>query len=104
MISVSKKGCDLYSRATYNPGNTVFTVVCRFSLNVQEWIFSVEGFKPFGWYLTMIQFACYSLFGFTERRLRNEGRRRYYLVTQGYRFPTGEKLPSQSFNLPPYVV
>ena len=44
---------------------------------LQEWIFSVEGFKPFGWYLTLVQFACYSLFGFTERKLRNEERRRY---------------------------
>ncbi|XP_064406705.1 adenosine 3'-phospho 5'-phosphosulfate transporter 2-like isoform X2 [Halichondria panicea] len=42
----------------------------------QEWIFSVEGFKPFGWYLTLVQFACYSAFGFSERKLRNEGRRR----------------------------
>ncbi|CAB1349705.1 unnamed protein product, partial [Coregonus sp. 'balchen'] len=32
-----------------------------------ELIFSVEGFKPFGWYLTLVQFGFYSLFGLNTR-------------------------------------
>ncbi|KAK3737523.1 hypothetical protein QZH41_010637, partial [Actinostola sp. cb2023] len=30
---------------------------------VQERIFRIEGFKPFGWYLTLVQFGFYSIFG-----------------------------------------
>lgn len=33
---------------------------------MQELIFTLEGFKPFGWYLTLVQFAYYSLFGYVE--------------------------------------
>ena len=33
---------------------------------LQEWIFQIEGFKPYGWYLTLVQFALYSLFGGVE--------------------------------------
>ena len=29
----------------------------------QELIFKLEGFKPFGWYLTLVQFACYTVIG-----------------------------------------
>nr|CAD7446238.1 unnamed protein product [Timema bartmani] len=37
---------------------------------LQELIFTLEGFKPFGWYLTLVQFAYYSVFGYVEMTLR----------------------------------
>ncbi|RXN30517.1 adenosine 3 -phospho 5 -phosphosulfate transporter 2 [Labeo rohita] len=43
---------------------------------LQELIFSVEGFKPFGWYLTLVQFGFYSLFGLVELQLTQDKRRR----------------------------
>lgn len=46
------------------------------SLCFQELIFSVEGFKPFGWYLTLVQFGFYSLFGLVELQLTQDKRRR----------------------------
>lgn len=33
---------------------------------VQELIFTVEGFKPYGWYLTLVQFGFYTIFGYVE--------------------------------------
>ena len=36
---------------------------------LQELIFRLEGFRPYGMYLTLIQFALYSGFSFTERSL-----------------------------------
>lgn len=35
----------------------------------QELIFTLDGFKPFGWFLTLIQFGYYAIFGYFERRL-----------------------------------
>ncbi|XP_069073277.1 adenosine 3'-phospho 5'-phosphosulfate transporter 2 isoform X1 [Pleurodeles waltl] len=43
---------------------------------LQELIFSVEGFKPFGWYLTLVQFGFYSIFGLVELQLTHDKRRR----------------------------
>ncbi|XP_033214474.1 adenosine 3'-phospho 5'-phosphosulfate transporter 2 isoform X2 [Belonocnema kinseyi] len=37
---------------------------------LQELIFSLDGFRPFGWYLTLIQFAYYAVFGWIESRIR----------------------------------
>lgn len=42
----------------------------------QELIFTVEGFKPFGWYLTLVQFAFYTLFGMVEYRMKEDRRRK----------------------------
>lgn len=36
---------------------------------MQELIFTLEGFKPYGWFLTLIQFGYYTFFGFFERKL-----------------------------------
>lgn len=36
---------------------------------LQELIFTLDGFKPYGWYLTLIQFGYYTVFGFLERRI-----------------------------------
>lgn len=38
---------------------------------LQELIFTLEGFKPYGWYLTLIQFGYYTVFGLLERRITN---------------------------------
>uniref|UniRef100_A0A8C8T2R3 Adenosine 3'-phospho 5'-phosphosulfate transporter 2 n=2 Tax=Peromyscus maniculatus bairdii TaxID=230844 RepID=A0A8C8T2R3_PERMB len=43
---------------------------------LQELIFSMEGFKPYGWYLTLMQFAFYSIFGLIELQLIQDKRRR----------------------------
>lgn len=37
----------------------------------QELIFSLDGFKPYGWYLTLVQFGYYSIFGFFEQRIQS---------------------------------
>ncbi|XP_040611788.1 adenosine 3'-phospho 5'-phosphosulfate transporter 2 isoform X3 [Mesocricetus auratus] len=42
----------------------------------EELIFSMEGFKPYGWYLTLVQFAFYSIFGLIELQLIQDKRRR----------------------------
>lgn len=36
----------------------------------------MEGFKVFGWYLTMIQFLLYSIFGYIEVRVSETGPRK----------------------------
>ncbi|KAK6490633.1 adenosine 3'-phospho 5'-phosphosulfate transporter 2 [Huso huso] len=43
---------------------------------LQELIFSMEGFKPFGWYLTLVQFGFYSVFGLVELQLTQDKSRR----------------------------
>ncbi|KAF5273234.1 hypothetical protein FQA39_LY07565 [Lamprigera yunnana] len=43
---------------------------------MQELIFTLDGFKPFGWYLTLIQFACYTAFGLVEKTVKHEMKRR----------------------------
>ncbi|KAK4876842.1 hypothetical protein RN001_009348 [Aquatica leii] len=43
---------------------------------MQELIFTLDGFKPFGWYLTLVQFAYYTMFGVIEKILKQEGNRR----------------------------
>uniref|UniRef100_A0A182QTK9 Adenosine 3'-phospho 5'-phosphosulfate transporter 2 n=1 Tax=Anopheles farauti TaxID=69004 RepID=A0A182QTK9_9DIPT len=36
---------------------------------MQELIFTLDGFRPYGWYLTLVQFAYYTGFGYIERSL-----------------------------------
>lgn len=36
---------------------------------LQELIFTLEGFKPYGWFLTLIQFGYYTIFGYVERHV-----------------------------------
>ncbi|XP_055737685.1 adenosine 3'-phospho 5'-phosphosulfate transporter 2-like [Salvelinus fontinalis] len=43
---------------------------------LQGLIFSMEGFKPFGWYLSLVQFGFYSPFGLVELQLTQDKRRR----------------------------
>ncbi|ESO03954.1 hypothetical protein HELRODRAFT_79631 [Helobdella robusta] len=42
----------------------------------QELIFTVEGFKPYGWFLTMTQFLLYSFFGLIEMFLKHDRTRK----------------------------
>jgi adenosine 3'-phospho 5'-phosphosulfate transporter B3 len=46
----------------------------------QEIVFSLPGFSSYGWYLTLIQFAYYSVFGKIEMVLRR-GKRKVPLKT-----------------------
>lgn len=36
---------------------------------LQELIFTLDGFKPYGWYLTLVQFGYYTCFGYVERTI-----------------------------------
>lgn len=49
----------------------------------QELIFSLDGFKPYGWYLTLVQFGYYTIFGFFEQRIQSadDDKRRIPLST-----------------------
>lgn len=47
---------------------------------VQEWIFRT-GMKPFGWYLTLVQFAWYSVFGLFETSFQRDKARKIPLRT-----------------------
>ncbi|VVC42445.1 Hypothetical protein CINCED_3A004527 [Cinara cedri] len=42
---------------------------------LQESIFAIKGFKPFGWYLTLVQFLNYSIFGLIENQFSQTKRR-----------------------------
>lgn len=53
----------------------------------QELIFSLEGFKPYGWFLTLIQFGYYTIFGYFERRIQSAedgGVRKIPMKTYGF--------------------
>lgn len=50
-------------------------------IDKQELIFSIDGFKPFGWYLTLVQFALYGGFGLMESRMRGEHKRKLDFIT-----------------------
>ncbi|XP_077297798.1 adenosine 3'-phospho 5'-phosphosulfate transporter 2 [Arctopsyche grandis] len=47
----------------------------------QELIFTLEGFKPYGWYLTQIQFLYYTIFGWIEMKLKKIEQRRIPMRT-----------------------
>jgi len=50
---------------------------------VQEWIFRT-GMKPFGWYLTLVQFAFYSVFGIVETSFKKDKTRKIPLKTYSF--------------------
>lgn len=50
---------------------------------IQEFIFRLKGFRPFGWYLTLIQFACYTVFGLVELQFKDDKTRRIPLKMYG---------------------
>lgn len=37
---------------------------------MQELIFTLDGFRPYGWFLTLVQFGFYSIFGYVETKAR----------------------------------
>ncbi|XP_076462679.1 adenosine 3'-phospho 5'-phosphosulfate transporter 2-like [Babylonia areolata] len=43
---------------------------------MQELIFKLEGFKPYGWYLTLVQFACYTVVGTVEMQFKEDKSRK----------------------------
>uniref|UniRef100_A0A2C9LTE5 Adenosine 3'-phospho 5'-phosphosulfate transporter 2 n=1 Tax=Biomphalaria glabrata TaxID=6526 RepID=A0A2C9LTE5_BIOGL len=43
---------------------------------MQELIFKLEGFEPFGWYLTLVQFAYYTFFGVAELQVKEDKQRK----------------------------
>ncbi|XP_060535162.1 adenosine 3'-phospho 5'-phosphosulfate transporter 2 [Cylas formicarius] len=67
-----------------NYSQTVQFLVCSTAVFVfyilygymQELIFTLDGFSPYGWYLTLVQFGCYTIFGLIETRLRKIHSRR----------------------------
>lgn len=44
---------------------------------MQELIFTLDGFQPYGWYLTLVQFGYYSLFGLIEKCINRIQARKY---------------------------
>ncbi|EDO32018.1 predicted protein, partial [Nematostella vectensis] len=48
---------------------------------VQEWIFRLEGFRPYGWYLTLVQFGLYAIFGTVETSFQTDKSRKIPLKT-----------------------
>lgn len=62
--------CDIskYSKTTQFlfccTGVFVFYLIYGYLL---ELIFTLEGLKPYGWYLTLMQFGYYAIFGWIEK-------------------------------------
>lgn len=53
---------------------------------LQELIFTLDGFKPYGWYLTLVQFLYYTIFGYIERFSHRAARKipiKTYLLLAG---------------------
>lgn len=50
---------------------------------IQELIFRLDGFRPFGWYLTLVQFAFYTIFGVIELQFKEDKTRRIPLKMYG---------------------
>ncbi|XP_057669597.1 adenosine 3'-phospho 5'-phosphosulfate transporter 2 [Diorhabda carinulata] len=48
---------------------------------MQELIFTIEGFKHYGWFLTLVQFGFYSIFGLLETKIRRIGTRKIPIKT-----------------------
>lgn len=48
---------------------------------LQELIFRLKEFRPFGWYLTLVQFLCYLIFGLLEMYVRKNFTRKIPLKT-----------------------
>ncbi|KAF2900765.1 hypothetical protein ILUMI_05418 [Ignelater luminosus] len=73
--------------SSYNQTAQFF--ICSFAVFIffllygymQELIFTLEGFQPFGWYLTLVQFAYYTVFGMIEKFIRNISTRRIPMTT-----------------------
>ncbi|XP_055626118.1 adenosine 3'-phospho 5'-phosphosulfate transporter 2 [Toxorhynchites rutilus septentrionalis] len=69
----------LFFDLTYYNATTQFLLCCAgvFVLYLlygylQELIFTLDGFKPYGWFLTLIQFGYYTIFGYMERSFESK--------------------------------
>ncbi|CAD5234643.1 unnamed protein product [Bursaphelenchus xylophilus] len=60
--------------------SAVFVCYCGYGF-MQELIFRKDGMKPFGWYLTLIQFCIYSLFSTAEAKMTTDNIRRIPMQT-----------------------
>ncbi len=43
---------------------------------LQELLYKLDGFSDFSWFLTLVQFFCYSVFAFIEALIRNDLKRK----------------------------
>lgn len=67
-----------------NYSNTVQFTLCSLAVflffllygYMQELIFTINGFQPFGWFLTLVQFGFYTIFGTIETRIQGISSRR----------------------------
>ncbi|KAJ8958117.1 hypothetical protein NQ318_006046 [Aromia moschata] len=48
---------------------------------MQELIFTIDGFQPYGWFLTLVQFGFYTVFGFIETKVKNINSRKIPMQT-----------------------
>ncbi|GLV40726.1 PAPS transporter 2 [Carabus blaptoides fortunei] len=48
---------------------------------MQELIFTLDGFQPYGWYLTLVQFGYYTIFGLIEKYINNVTSRKIPIST-----------------------
>lgn len=76
--TTSKEICMFGLDLSKFSAQTQFIVCCVgvFALYIlygyfQELIFSLDGFKPHGWFLTLIQFGYCTIFGYFERKILN---------------------------------
>ncbi|XP_077541371.1 adenosine 3'-phospho 5'-phosphosulfate transporter 2 isoform X3 [Haemaphysalis longicornis] len=69
-------GLGLFSTAAqFSICTTGVMVVFLFYGYVQELIFRLDGFRAYGFYLTLIQFSLCSVFAFVERKMRRQSGR-----------------------------
>uniref|UniRef100_A0A915BPV4 Adenosine 3'-phospho 5'-phosphosulfate transporter 2 n=1 Tax=Parascaris univalens TaxID=6257 RepID=A0A915BPV4_PARUN len=79
VVPVMMLGVDLTNRPKWiqfcalSLGVFVFHITYGY---VQELIFRLDGMRPFGLYLTFIQFIIYSLYAFTEEKFHGDMIRR----------------------------
>lgn len=53
---------------------------------LQELIFTLDGFKPYGWFLTLIQFGYYTIFGYVERQMTEPSGQKRAIPLKTYNF------------------
>lgn len=80
-LDVNTTGSQRYVLFSVLTISTLF--FCLISAYLQELIFQLDGFKPFGLYLTLIQFVCFTAFGLVELQFKSDKKRRIPLKTYG---------------------
>ncbi|XP_045463924.1 adenosine 3'-phospho 5'-phosphosulfate transporter 2 isoform X1 [Harmonia axyridis] len=67
-----------------NSSKTVQFILCSLTVflffllygYMQELIFTINGFQPYGWFLTLVQFGFYTIFGYIETKIQKLKSRR----------------------------